>query len=60
LTGWRSREAGPATLSAAIGQMNILVVAFRLHDATQQQVSRALHHLEKATLSRDESAAAAR
>lgn len=35
-----------------IGQMNILVVAFRLPAATQQSVSRALH-LEKSTISRD-------
>jgi DNA-binding MarR family transcriptional regulator len=35
-----------------IGQMNILVVAFRLENATQQEVSRALH-LEKSTVSRD-------
>jgi DNA-binding MarR family transcriptional regulator len=50
VTSIYSRELRPHGLT--IGQMNILVVAFRLQPATQQEVSRALH-LEKSTVSRD-------
>jgi DNA-binding MarR family transcriptional regulator len=50
VTSIYNRELRPHGLT--IGQMNILVVAFRLQAATQQEVSRALH-LEKSTVSRD-------
>jgi MarR family len=45
-----NRELRPHGLT--IGQMNILVVVFRLQEATQHEVSRALH-LEKSTVSGD-------
>jgi DNA-binding MarR family transcriptional regulator len=50
VTSIYNRELRPHGLT--IEQMNILVVAFRLEDGTQQDVSRALH-LEKSTVSRD-------
>jgi DNA-binding MarR family transcriptional regulator len=50
VTSIYNRELRPHGLT--IEQMNILVVAFRLENGTQQDVSRALH-LEKSTVSRD-------
>lgn len=50
VTNMHNRELRPHGLT--IGHMNILVVASRVHPATQQQVSYVLH-LEKCTLSRD-------
>jgi DNA-binding MarR family transcriptional regulator len=50
ITSIYNRELRPHGLT--IQQMNVLVVVFRLQEATQQEVSRALH-LEKSTVSRD-------
>jgi DNA-binding MarR family transcriptional regulator len=50
VTNIYNRELRPHDLT--IGQMNILVVAFRRGDASPRDVCQALH-LEKSTLSRD-------